>query len=337
MLDIPALVRTNGLRRSWTEEEEEDGEEALAYGGVRVVPAEHLTPFPCGLFHKLQVNLCRWSHQQKPEDDDVRLWANGVRLSQGRAEVLVLLVNHGQGVELRVRGPDSERASCYMLLDLISSMVDGLLATTLPGLMTVKHYLSPQQLREHHEPIMVYQPRDFFRAQTQRETSLANTMAGYKESFSSILTFGCTEVYQQASLGADIHASDISLLARRKLCRLLDPPDAMGKDWCLLAMNLGLTELVAKFSTTNGTPGEEGASLPSPMALLLREWSGRPDSTVGILLAKLRELGRRDAADFLLKVSPVFRVSPEGASQESYRTICNGGTSHNSISSVISR
>ncbi|XP_035246721.1 death-associated protein kinase 1-like isoform X2 [Anguilla anguilla] len=335
MVDIPALVRTNGLRRSWTEEEDE---EVLVYGGVRVVPAEHLTPFPCGLFHKLQVNLCRWSHQQKPEDGDIRLWANGARVLHGRAEAVVLLVNHGQGVEVRVRGPDSDRAGCYTLLDLICGIIDGLLAATLPGLLTVKHYLSPQQLREHHEPMMIYQPRDFFRAQELREHSLTNTMGGYRESFSSVLSFGYTQVYQQASLGADIHASDISPLARRKLCRLLDPPDAMGKDWCLLAMNLGLTELVARFSTPNinGPPGE-GGFLPSPTALLLKEWSGRADSTVGILLSKLRELGRRDAADFLLKSSPVFRVNLEGASQDTDAPTFNGGTSHNSISSVISR
>uniref|UniRef100_A0A667Y5B2 non-specific serine/threonine protein kinase n=1 Tax=Myripristis murdjan TaxID=586833 RepID=A0A667Y5B2_9TELE len=353
MVDVPALIKTNGLHRSWTEEEEE--EEVLIYGGVRLVPAEHLTPFPCGLFHKLQVNLCRWSHQQKPEEDggedidgDIRLWTNGAKVSQAGAEAMILLVNHGQGVEIQVRGHDSERAKCYALLDTICSITENLLASTLPGLLTAKYYLSPQQLREHHAPIMIYQPKDFFRAQVQRESSLTNTMGGYRESFSSILAFGCAEVYQQGSLGPDIHISDVCLLARRKLCRMLDPPDAMGKDWCLLAMNLGLTELVAKYSsgTPNGTPeldsgpDPEPASLqPSPTAALLQEWSGRAGSTVGVLMAKLRELGRRDAADFLLKVSPVFRVNMEalGGATNGYAPTCNGGTSYNSISSVISR
>uniref|UniRef100_UPI003AAFA021 death-associated protein kinase 1 n=1 Tax=Centroberyx gerrardi TaxID=166262 RepID=UPI003AAFA021 len=353
MVDVPALIKTNGLHRSWTEEEEE--EETLLYGGVRLVPAEHLTPFPCGLFHKLQVNLCRWSHQQKPEeeggeeiDGDIRLWTNGAKVSQAGTEAMILLVNHGQGVEIQVRGHDSERAKCYTLLDTICSITENLLASTLPGLLTAKYYLSPQQLREHHAPIMIYQPKDFFRAQVQRESSLTNTMGGYRESFSSILAFGCAEVYQQGTLGTDIHISDVCLLARRKLCRMLDPPDALGKDWCLLAMNLGLTDLVAKHSvgTPNGTaeldsgPDAERASLqPSPTAALLQEWSGRADSTVGVLMAKLRELGRRDAADFLLKASPVFRVNMEalGGAANGYVPTCNGGTSYNSISSVISR
>uniref|UniRef100_A0A3Q3M7S4 Death domain-containing protein n=1 Tax=Labrus bergylta TaxID=56723 RepID=A0A3Q3M7S4_9LABR len=156
-------------------------------------------------------------------------------------------------------------------------------------------------------------------------------MGGYRESFSSILAFGCAEVYQQGILGTDIHISDVPLLARRKLCRMLDPPDALGKDWCLLAMNLGLTDLVAKHSngTVNGAleldsePDSQQALLqPSPTAALLQEWSGRADSTVGVLMAKLRELGRRDAADFLLKASPVFRVNMEAVGGQKKK---NGG------------
>uniref|UniRef100_A0A1A8HZX3 non-specific serine/threonine protein kinase n=3 Tax=Nothobranchius TaxID=28779 RepID=A0A1A8HZX3_NOTKU len=344
MVDVPALIKTNGLHRSWTEEEEE---ESLIYGGVRLVPAEHLTAFPCGLFHKLQVNLCRWSHQQKPEEDggedsdgDIHLWANGAKVSQAEVEAMILLVNHGQGVEIQVRGHETERAKCYTLLDTICSITENLLSSTLPGLLTARYYLSPQQLREHHAPIMIYQPKDFFRAQVQRETSLTNTMGGYRESFSSILAFGCAEVYQQGVLGRDVHISDVPLLARRKLSRMLDPPDAMGKDWCLLAMNLGLTDLVAKHSNGTADSDSQKAELqPSPTAALLQEWSRQPGSTVGVLMTKLRELGRRDAADFLLKASPVFRVNMEavGGASNSYPPTCNGGTSYNSISSVISR
>uniref|UniRef100_A0A8B9EQM4 Death-associated protein kinase 1 n=1 Tax=Anser cygnoides TaxID=8845 RepID=A0A8B9EQM4_ANSCY len=331
MVDIPALIKTDNLHRSWTDEEDE----VLIYGGVRIVPVEHLTPFPCGIFHKVQVNLCRWIHQQSTEGDaDIRLWVNGSKIMNRGAELLVLLVNHGQGIEVQVRGLETEKIKCCLLLDSVCSTIDNLMATTLPGLLTVKYYLSPQQLREHHEPVMVYQPRDFFRAQSQKETSLTNTMGGYKESFSSILCFGCLDVYSQGSLGMDIHVSDLNLLTRRKLSRLLDPPDPMGKDWCLLAMNLGLPDLVAKYNTNNGTQND---FLSSPVHALLQEWSNAPESTVGILMSKLRELGRRDAADFLLKASSVFKINLDANGQEAYASSCNSGTSYNSISSVVSR
>uniref|UniRef100_A0A7N4PE42 Death-associated protein kinase 1 n=1 Tax=Sarcophilus harrisii TaxID=9305 RepID=A0A7N4PE42_SARHA len=329
MVDIPALIKTDNLHRSWTDEEDE----VMIYGGVRIVPVEHLTPFPCGIFHKVQVNLCRWIHQQSTEGDaDIRLWVNGSKIAHRGAELLVLLVNHGQGIEVQVRGLETEKIKCCLLLDSVCSTIENVMTTTLPGLLTVKHYLSPQQLREHHEPVMIYQPRDFFRAQTLKETSLTNTMGGYKESFSSIMCFGCLDVYSQGSLGMDIHASDLNLLTRRKLSRLLDPPDPMGKDWCLLAMNLGLPELVAKYN--NGTHKD---FLPSPVHALLREWCNYPDSTVGILMSKLRELGRRDAADFLLRASSVFKINLDANGQEAYASSCNSGTSYNSISSVVSR
>lgn len=331
MVDIPALIKTDSLHRSWTDEEED----ILIYGGVRIVPVEHLTPFPCGIFHKVQVNLCRWIHQQSAEGDaDIRLWVNGCKLANRGAEVLVLLVNNGQGIEVHVRGLETEKIKCCLLQDSICSIIDNLFATTLPGLLTIKHYLSPQQLREHHEPVMVYQPRDFFRAQAQKETSLANTMAGYKESFSSILCFGSLEIYSQGSLGMDHHISDLNILVRRKLSRLLDAPDPMGKDWCLLAMNLGLPELVAKYNAGSATQKD---FLQSPVCALLQEWGNAPESTVAILMSKLRELGRRDAADFLLKSSSVFRVNLDVHGQEAYAASCNSGTSYNSISSVVSR
>lgn len=58
---------------------------------------------------------------------------------------------------------------------------------------------------------------------------------------------------------------------------------------------------------------------------------------MGILISKLRELGRRDAADFLLKASSVFKINLDGNGQEAYASSCNSGTSYNSISSVVSR
>lgn len=88
------------------------------------------------------------------------------------------------------------------------------------------------------------------------------------------------------------------------------------------------------YNTNNGSPKE---FLPSPVHALLREWTSYPESTVGILMSKLRELGRRDAADFLLKASSVFKINLDGNGQEAYASSCNSGTSYNSISSVVSR
>ncbi|KAM6177396.1 LOW QUALITY PROTEIN: death-associated protein kinase 1-like [Erethizon dorsatum] len=323
MVDVPALIKTDNLQRSWADEDD-----IMVYGGVRIVPVEHLTPFPCGIFHKVQVNLCRWIQQQSAKGDaNICLWVSGCKITNWGAELLVLLVNHGQGIEVQVHGLETEKVKGCLLLDSVCSTIENVMTTTLPGLLTAKHYLSPQQLRERHEPITVYHPWDFFQVQTLKESSLTNTMGVYKENFSNITCLGCHDVYSQASPGMDIHVSDLSLLTHRKLSRLLDLPDPMGKDWCLLAMNLGL-----KYNSNTGAPGD---FLPSPVHALLQEWTSYPESTVGVLMSKLRELGHWDAADFLLKASSVFKINLDGGGQEAYASSCNSSTPY-SISSVMS-
>ena len=65
--------------------------------------------------------------------------------------------------------------------------------------------------------------------------------------------------------GVDLHISAISTLTRQTLCQILDPSDPMGKDWCLLAVQLGLADRVPKLEGTRGR-GQ------SQTAKLLDEW-----------------------------------------------------------------
>ena len=73
--------------------------------------------------------------------------------------------------------------------------------------------------------------------------------------------------------GIELHISCISTLTRQSLCELLDPEDPFGKDWCLLAVRLGLIDKVPKL---------EGAFKgQSQSARLLDEWEKSPNSTIG--------------------------------------------------------
>ena len=69
--------------------------------------------------------------------------------------------------------------------------------------------------------------------------------------------------------GTDLHISAISTLTRQILCQLLDPVDPLGKDWCLLAVKLGLVEKLPKLETTGGNK-------LSQTARLLDEWEQNP-------------------------------------------------------------
>ena len=49
----------------------------------------------------------------------------------------------------------------------------------------------------------------------------------------------------------DLDISEVSTLTRQALSHLLDAPDSLGKDWCLLAVKMGLTDKVRKGKSTD--------------------------------------------------------------------------------------
>ena len=75
--------------------------------------------------------------------------------------------------------------------------------------------------------------------------------------------------------GTDLHISAISTLTRQMLCQLLDPPDPMGRDWCLLAIRLEMSEKVPKLDAVESKRN-------SQTARVLDEWERNASSTIGI-------------------------------------------------------
>lgn len=108
------------------------------------------------------------------------------------------------------------------------------------------------------------------------------------------------------ALATTLPASRLPLPGLRALCRALDPPDKLGRDWCLLGVLLGLEDnlLHGIQPDSSGTEPEEGGL--SPTARVVREWAARPGATLGQLLGKLGEMGREDAVDALLKTMPAM-------------------------------
>lgn len=76
--------------------------------------------------------------------------------------------------------------------------------------------------------------------------------------------------------GADSHINTISTLTRQNLCRLLDREDPFGRDWCLLAIKMGLADKLPKMDQTGGARRGQ-----SQMGRLLDEWELKPTSSIG--------------------------------------------------------
>ncbi len=133
-----------------------------------------------------------------------------------------------------------------------------------PGLAVDKRVLSPRDLLTHSASPRVHQSSDVVRALLEAESIASAIVNG--ESALELLCFGSSEVkprkvfsshlkkinrsiiLQISTLlraGVDLHTSSVSTLTRQSLCQLLDPEDPLGKDWCLLAVQLGLTDKVS--------------------------------------------------------------------------------------------
>jgi len=73
--------------------------------------------------------------------------------------------------------------------------------------------------------------------------------------------------------GDELPVTALSTVCRQQLCKFLDPPDPMGKDWCLLAVQLGLADKVSLL--------DAAGSSSSRTAKLLDEWAKDKASGIG--------------------------------------------------------
>lgn len=123
------------------------------------------------------------------------------------------------------------------------------------------------------------------------------------ETFLDVACFGAKEIILALTFGVDLPVSQIPLSGRRDLAQLLDPPDSMGRDWCLLMVKLNLTEQLPEVDSS-------GPQL-SKTDSVLAEWSlNTPHATIGMLCKILKELGRQDAVEALYRSVPLYMFTP---------------------------
>ena len=82
--------------------------------------------------------------------------------------------------------------------------------------------------------------------------------------------------------GFTVNIGGISTLTRQTLCALLDRQDPMGRDWCLLALKMGLVEKMPKLDKQSLVAGIGGSvKRQSQTAKLLDESEQTSNATIG--------------------------------------------------------
>lgn len=272
----------------------------LPHAGLRLCLGEasvyHLSP----IFPHLQAQLRKVTQSWDLRDSDLYQWWRGSKLCVGPCESIVSLEEEDQGcIELRVRGPRGTSSQCAGLFNVILDALDTSIEIVAPGMLLEKHWLSPSQLRDYDEVIHSWEPSTFLSALIDRglaESVMKNPFNGQQESIWEIVGFGLS-LSDSTVPGSRLPVKQIKASVQRRLAQMLDPPDSHGRDWCLLAVRLGLGDRVAQFDSTTDSP-----------TLRLLNCAGT-DCTVGSLVRQLRALGREDAAHLLLSHTPTHYLS----------------------------
>ncbi|XP_071643955.1 death-associated protein kinase 1 isoform X4 [Temnothorax longispinosus] len=293
--EIPCLnlvERLPGLWEPW-----KPCSNALPHTGLRLCPEEaplyHLT----AIFTHLQAQLRKITQTWDPSNSDLYQWWRGSKLCLGPCESIITFEEEEHScVEIQVRGPRGSSAQCFALLSVILDAMDTTIELVAPGMLLERHWLSPSQLREYDEIVHSWAPATVISALIDKgleEATLKNPLNDQQETVWEIVSCGLP-LMENCVPGPKQPVKYIKPAVQRRLAQMLDPPDHHGRDWCLLAVRLGLGDRVAQLDSTVDSP-----------TLRLLNCAGA-ECTVGLLVQQLRALDREDAVHLLLTYTPTY-------------------------------
>ena len=322
--EFPCLNFVETLNGLWQRDIKRFG--SAVYGGVRLKSSCDTPSQLKHIFPRIQTHLRRNILQESDDpDSDLYQWHHGSKYCCGDFEGMISMDRQEQFVEIKVRGPAEARTALFYFLEDFVNTAEQVIAHVCPGLCIEKHVLSCSQLKDHLRNPHCYSPKDIMQSQLDRNLTL-KTPEGITESYCDVMFLGSTEVKNSICSGVDIPVSLLLTTTRQMLCRLMDPQDPLGRDWCLLAVTLGLETCLPSLDTTS-------SNSESKTDLTLEEWSQRePNATVEHLIGTLREFNRDDAVDIILQTSPLFRVMV----YEDQSTDDNSGPQNTASSNTLS-
>ncbi len=294
---FPGLIKMEEIHGLW-----ERSSQFTVYAGIRLVCQRGSDIFTPSVFPRIQI-YARKAFSHDIEDQELALWRGGLKCCRGEVEVLLRYPDLCHSIEIMVRGAEDTRLECYTVLQQFYTIVVEMVQRVNPGTAFTTEIISSKRLREHR-PVLSYSPMDVFEAERGDGVLRHPKMPDTEENILDVICCGCEELLISTQSAPHTPFTEIPIHTKKELSRLLDPPDAMGRDWCLLALQLLFTEEVPKIEK------EAAKGQVSPTDRLLSEWSQSVRSTVVAVVDALRAIGREDAASVLVKgLSPFSNPS----------------------------
>jgi death-associated protein kinase len=288
--EFPCLIKMEPLFGLW-----ERDPSFTVYAGLYLKCKDTSDIFSPGLFPQVQVEM-RKSFSDDLDDQELTLWSDGVKCCRGEVEVLAEMREPNRTIRILVRSGEHARHECYAMLRQFHQMVSHSVQSFNPGTHVTVHLLSPKQLREHVKDPVTYSVTQVFDAEREGGT-VRDDQTGLEESIVDVVCCGCEDLLITACSAPYTIWKEVLLQSRVQVCRMLDPADPFGRDWCLLALQLGLTEEVAAIDQCN-----DGLSSTEK---LLATWDRLVNGTIVTIVDALRGIGRGDVASVIIDgISP---------------------------------
>ncbi|RZC35529.1 Ankyrin repeat domain containing protein [Asbolus verrucosus] len=303
--EFPVYNHTERIEGLWDSEDPRYSTKDAQYGGIRLYTPPGTYRLLKSVFPHIQIELRRATlanYSNNDSDTDLYQWHLGSKLCNTELESLITLEEDeatSQYIEIKIRGPNNSSQYCFYFFEQIMRTVNQALMRVCPGLLVEKHILSTSELKIHSEMPFCYQPNVITTAMLEAESTLDvalyNSNSDGQETIVQLIMFNDLELAGNIQWGCALKVQDLSPPIKLKLCGLLDPPEPHGRDWCLLALKLGLCQ-------------DKIAALDSQHSSHTMRLLTTADCSIGALITSLHELDRLDAAEVVLRSAPIFKV-----------------------------
>ncbi|XP_044740300.1 death-associated protein kinase 1-like isoform X2 [Chrysoperla carnea] len=309
--EFPYLNFVETIPGLWDASDPRYQETNACYGGYRLKTPVGTSHLLNSIFPQVQIELRRATFQvinnkEFESELDLYQWFHGSKLCAGLLECMITLEDDDisnsspEYIEVKVRGPSESARECFIFIDEIIAIINNTLMIICPGLIIERHVLSTDQLKSHSTEIHCWPPdvinAAILEAESCEDVTLTNPITEKSESIVDLVMFGCSTLSTILQWSCSLSCRDLHPAVVLRLAGLLDPPDPLGRDWCVLALRMGLPQSVIANLHTR----VQGSSTHKLIA--------NADCTIGCLISSLRELGRQDGADVILRSVILFQL-----------------------------
>ena len=292
MYEFPCLLKMQPLYGLWVKDPG-----FTVYAGLYLECSDRSDIFSPGLFPRVQVLARKRFGGDDLDDQELTLWSEGLKCCRGEVEVLVEMKEPNRTIPVVVRGGAQSGHECHAILQQFHDLVLETVHMHNPGTRMAVRLLSPAQLADHVECPVSYSAVQIFDAEREGGR-VRDEERGMEESIVDVVCCGCEDLLITARSAPYTQWKDVSLQSRVRVCRMLDPAHPFGRDWCLLALQLGLTEEVPAIDQSN-----DGLSCTDK---LLTTWDCVENGTIVTIVDSLRAIGRGDVADVMVEGISLF-------------------------------